>query len=281
MIIDGKQLAKEVEEKVKQKVEQMQKKPVLAVVLVGENPSSKIYVRGKQRACKRVGIVSKTINLDASISQEELDKTLFDLSQDSNINAILLQLPLPKHLNQRQAIENIAPHKDVDGLTSANLGALMSGQNAFALPCTPLGVVRLIKSVKPDLSGLNACIVGRSTLVGKPLAHMLLKENATVIVCHTKTKNLEKICKNADILIAAAGSVHLIGKKHIKRGAIVIDVGISKDENEKLNGDVDFEACKKRAGYITPVPGGVGPMTIAQLMFNVVDLVLQKTDKNS
>ncbi len=278
MIVYGKEIAKSIEHETRQKLKKLKQKPCLAVVLVGDDAASKVYVKSKQKACEKVGITSRLIALPKNIKQTQLNEKIESLNADEDVNAVLLQLPLPVHLNAQSAISKISPQKDADGLTKENMGALMLGDSAYALPCTPQAIVKLIKSVKPNLEGKNICIVGRSNLVGKPLMHLFLKENATVTLCHSKTKNLKNLTKKADVLVSATGSKHLIGKHHIKKGAVVVDVGIVKDKNGKLAGDVNFNKVKKQAGFITPVPGGVGPVTIAQLLLNVVNLTLkQKT----
>ena len=268
MIIDGFKHAQKIKQELKEEIEKNNLTLKLAVVLVGNNPSSLIYVKNKKNACKEVGIQSEIIKLEESISQEKLNQTLKSLSNDKSVNGILLQLPLPKHLDESQAISYITPEKDVDGLTQVNMGKLISNQNGLK-PCTPCGIMELIKSVKSDLAGHNAVVVGRSNLVGKPIAQMLLNENCTVTICHSKTRDLKKITKQADILIIAVGQAKFIKKNMVKKSAIVIDVGINKTPNG-LVGDVDFEKVKNKASHITPVPKGVGPMTVAMLLKNVL-----------
>lgn len=278
MIIDGKMLANKVKDELKKEIEENNLDITLAVVLVGADPASQTYVKNKQLASKKVGIKSKVVLLDEKASQAQLNQEIEKLSKDSKVNAILLQLPLPKHLNQREAISFIAPEKDVDGLKTESLGSIVSNDSGV-VACTPQGVLYFAKSVCPNLAGQKVVVVGRSVLVGKPTALLFLNQNATVTICHSKTKNLKKETKQADILVVAVGKEKLINKHYVKKGAVVIDVGINKDKNGKLCGDVDFESVKKKASYITPVPGGVGPMTIAMLLKNAVLLANMQKDK--
>lgn len=267
MIINGKEIAEKLKQEIKEKIEKENLQACLAVVLVGDNPSSKVYIKNKKIACEKVGIKSISHILPESTTQTELNLLLKNLSNDESVSGILLQLPLPKHLDAREAIGYIVPEKDVDGLTSHNLGKLTSGGMGI-IPCTPLGIIKLIKSVLGEnLEGKNAVVVGRSILVGKPTALALINENATVTLCHSKTKNLKEHTLNADILVVAVGKPKFIDASFVKKGATVIDVGITKTENG-LVGDVDFESVSQVANYITPVPGGVGPMTIACLLEN-------------
>ena len=271
MIIDGKALAEKIKEEIKNEIEQSKLDVCLAVVLVGENPASKVYVKNKKIACKKVGIKSIEVLLPENTTQETLEEKLDELSSDNHVDGILLQLPLPKHLDEKSALEHIVPGKDADGLTKQNMANLMMG-NKGTIPCTPAGVLILAKSVVPDLTGKHVVVVGRSALVGKPAALLFLNENATVTICHSKTKDLAKETIKADILISAVGKIGLITKKHVKKGAVVIDVGITKDTDGKNKGDVDYDKVSKKASFITPVPGGVGPMTIAMLLKNTVEL---------
>jgi methylenetetrahydrofolate dehydrogenase (NADP+)/methenyltetrahydrofolate cyclohydrolase len=275
MIIDGKAIATQIKQQIKQEIKATGIEVCLAVVLVGNNPASITYVKNKKIACEKVGIKSLEIWLDENTTQEQLNQKLDDLSENVHVHAILLQLPLPKHLNERQALTHIAQHKDVDGLTNASLGGTLS-QDTQIFACTPKGVVHLIETVCPSLEGKHAVVVGKSNLVGKPLAVMLLNKGATVTVCHSKTVNLISHTRTADIVISATGHAGLITKKHIKKGAIVIDVGISKNQQGKIVGDVLFDEVAKKASYITPVPGGVGPMTIAMLLQNALILAKQQ-----
>lgn len=275
IIIDGKQIAENITEELKLEVSKMEKKPHLAVIQVGDNPASNIYVNLKNKKAEAIGITSSIINYPQTITEAELIAKIEEINKDSNINAVLVQLPLPEHINKTHIIKAIAPNKDVDGFTAQNSGDLLNGITPMAYPCTPKGVLRLLKEYKIEISGKHAVIVGRSNIVGKPLAIMLLNENATVTVCHSKTQNLSTITKQADILISAVGK-KIIFKDMVKPNAVVIDVGIFKDENNKTTGDVDFENVKEVASYITPVPKGVGPMTIAMLMENTIELTKQQ-----
>lgn len=275
IIIDGKQIAENITEELKLEVSKMKKKPHLAVIQVGDNPASNIYVNLKNKKAEAIGITSSIIKYPQTITEAELIAKIEEINKDNNINAVLVQLPLPEHINKTHIIKAIAPNKDVDGFTAQNSGDLLNGITPMAYPCTPKGVLRLLKEYKIEISGKHAVIVGRSNIVGKPLAIMLLNENATVTVCHSKTQNLSTITKQADILISAVGK-KIIFKDMIKQNAVVIDVGIFKDENNKTTGDVDFENVKEVASYITPVPKGVGPMTIAMLMENTIELTKQQ-----
>ncbi|MGN7438009.1 MAG: bifunctional methylenetetrahydrofolate dehydrogenase/methenyltetrahydrofolate cyclohydrolase FolD [Alcanivorax sp.] len=268
-IIDGKAVAADLKDSIAEKVAAMDVKPGLAVILVGDDPASHVYVRNKIKACEKVGINSIERRLPQDTTNEEVEKTIQALNADASVHGILLQLPLPDQLDSDYLVQLIAAEKDVDGLNLRNVGALVAGLDGL-VPCTPEGSLILIKSVIPDLTGLNAVVIGRSLLFGKPMAQLLLKENCTVTMAHSRTKNLEDICKQADILIAAVGREKMVKADWIKPGACVIDVGINRMENGKLCGDVDFEAAADVAGAITPVPGGVGPMTIACLLANTI-----------
>lgn len=270
MIIDGKAEAQKLKEEIKQEVLEKELKLKLVVVIVGDDPASQIYVRNKKLACESVGIQSEIVALESSTTQNVLNETLDKLSSDPSVNGILLQLPLPKHLNEEQALSHINCLKDVDGLSVSNAGKLFLNQTMIA-PCTPLGILHLIKSVNPNLQGLNAVVVGRSALVGKPTAQLLLNENCTVTICHSKTKNLKKFTLLADILVVAIGKPKFITGDYIKNDAIVIDVGINRVDG-KIVGDVEFESASKIASHITPVPKGVGPMTVAMLLKNLLNL---------
>lgn len=270
MIIDGKAEAQKLKEEIKQEVLEKELKLKLVVVIVGDDPASQIYVRNKKLACESVGIQSEIVALESSTTQNVLNETLDKLSSDPSVNGILLQLPLPKHLNEEQALSHINCLKDVDGLSVSNAGKLFLNQTMIA-PCTPLGILHLIKSVNPNLQGLNAVVVGRSALVGKPTAQLLLNENCTVTICHSKTKNLKKFTLLADILVVAIGKPKFITGDYIKKDAIVIDVGINRVDG-KIVGDVEFESASKIASHITPVPKGVGPMTVAMLLKNLLNL---------
>lgn len=271
-IIWGNQLAEEVKADLRQKVdalkEQGKRLPVLAVVLVGDNPASQSYVRSKANACISVGMENKTIVLDGDISQEALLEKVKELNADPNIDGILVQLPLPKHLDADSVIMAIDPNKDVDGLHPVNAGNLLTGRDGF-VPCTPLGIMYMLKSVGyEDLAGKTAVVCGRSNLVGKPVALLLQNQNATVTIVHSKTPYIEEICSQADILVVAMGKEKMVKANWVKEGAVVIDVGINRMENGKLCGDVDFEDVKAKTKAITPVPKGVGPMTVCMLLSN-------------
>lgn len=268
--IDGKQIAGLVTEKVKERVENLKSKgvvPGLAVILVGSNPASQTYVNNKAKTCERLGMYSVLIELDEDISEDELLKNVEALNQDDKIHGILVQLPLPSQINEDRVIATISPLKDVDGFHPENVGKMMIGQQSF-LPCTPFGVMKLLEYSDVEIAGKHAVIIGRSNIVGKPMGQLLLQKDATVTYCHSKTKDLHSFTKQADILVVATGRTKMIDASYIKEGAVVIDVGINRDENNKLCGDVDFASAQEVASKITPVPGGVGPMTIAMLMEN-------------
>ena len=265
--IDGKTLAACMRAELKEKLAKVEIRPGLAVVLVGSDPASQIYVRNKVRACEEVGIVSYSYELPEGTTQRQLEDLLDNLAQDVSVHGILLQLPLPKGLNAESAMARIPAQKDVDGFSAENLGLLALNKPNF-ISCTPFAVMKMLESEGVDLVGKHAVVLGRSDMVGKPMAMLLLNANATVTVCHSKTQNLQEICQKADVLVAAVGKAKFVTEDMIKNGAIVIDVGINRDENGKLCGDVDFESVKEKASLITPVPGGVGPMTITMLMYN-------------
>lgn len=277
-IIDGKAISLSIKEELKEKISVFTKKTnkqiSLAVVLVGDNPASKVYVNNKIKACEFVGIKSLCFSLPNDATFDEVKDTVVSLADNDNIDGILVQLPLPKHLDEEKILSLIPVEKDVDGFTANNIGNLMLGRDC-TVSCTPKGIIKLIKSTNIDLNGKNAVVVGRSNIVGKPVSQLLLKENCTVTTCHSKTVGIEKICKNADILVVAIGKPKFITKKMVKKGAIVIDVGINRTENG-LVGDVDYDKVSKIASFITPVPGGVGPMTIAMLLENTVELTFKR-----
>lgn len=266
-IIDGKALSVKLREDLKIKIEKMSRKPGLAVVMVGEDPASQVYVRNKIKACEDLGIRSYSYHFAEESSQTEVEALLDELSNDDKIDGILLQLPLPKHFCQEEVMAHICVKKDVDGFSPENLGLLALHKEKM-VACTPLGIMKLLENEGIDVTGKSAVVLGRSDTVGKPMAMLLLNASATVTICHSKTKNLKEICKNADILISAIGKPKFITADMVKEDAVVIDVGINRDENGKLCGDVDFENVKEKTSYITPVPGGVGPMTITMLMYN-------------
>ena len=276
-IINGAELAKKVKDEVKQEIETNNLNVCLAVIIVGDNPASRVYVNSKKKDCQEVGIESLEYALPENTTLEELLNLVDRLNNDPNVNGILVQLPLPKHIDENMVIEKISPLKDVDAFHAINVGKIMIGDYDF-LPCTPAGCMELIKSTGVEISGKNAVVVGRSNIVGKPMAMLLLHENATVTICHSKTKNLPEICKTADILVAAVGIPNFINKDMVKEGAIVIDVGMNRLPDKKLCGDVDFNDVLDKVSKITPVPGGVGLMTRAILMKNT--LTASKIQKN-
>ncbi len=271
MVIDGKKIAQEVRNEVKEEVKELKKKgitPGLAVVLVGENPASLVYVRQKEKACEEVGIVSYKYTLPEDTTEEKLLSIVDELNNEERIHGILVQLPLPEHLDEKRIIEKISPEKDVDGFHPLNMGRLLVGEPSF-VPCTPGGVIELVERSGFEVKGKKAVIVGRSNIVGKPVAILLLMRHATITMCHTRTRDLPSETRQADILVVAAGRPKVVTEEMVKEGAIVIDVGINRVEG-KLVGDVDFEMVSKKAKAITPVPGGVGPMTVAMLMKNTL-----------
>ena len=280
-LLMGKEVSARIKAELKTEVENLKKEginPGLAVIIVGEDPASQVYVRNKERACEECGIYSEKYALTAETTQEELLKLIDELNNKSSISGILVQLPVPKHIDEKTIINAIAPNKDVDAFHPVNVGKIMVGNYDF-VPCTPAGVMELIKESGIDVSGKECVIVGRSNIVGKPQAMLLLHQNGTVTICHSKTKNLAEKTKNADILVAAVGIPNFIKGDMIKEGAVVIDVGINRLENKKLCGDVEFESAEKVAGAITPVPGGVDPMTIAMLMKNTVKAAILNKSK--
>lgn len=271
-LIDGKAVSLQVKQQVKQECDKLKTKgvtPGLAVIIVGDDPASQVYVRNKEKACEECGFYSVKYALDADTTQSELNALIDKLNKDEKINGVLCQLPLPKHLDDKEVINRIDPIKDVDAFHPVNVGAIMIGDYNF-LPCTPAGVMELIHSTGVDVTGKKAVVIGRSNIVGKPMAMLLLHENATVEITHSKTLDLKSITKEADILVAAIGRAKFVTADMVKQGAVVIDVGMNRDENGKLCGDVDFENVKDKCSFITPVPGGVGPMTISMLMRNTL-----------
>ena len=271
-ILDGKQTAKNIREKLRLESDELKKQgiiPKLAVIMVGDNPASKIYVRNKNKACEECGIEFEEYLLDGDISQEKLLDLIDSLNNKKDVHGILLQSPIPDHLDINEAFLKIDPSKDVDGFNPINVGKLCIGQDSF-ISCTPYGVIKLLEAYDIDMEGKNAVVLGRSNIVGKPMIQCLLNKNATVTVCHSRTKNIEEITKRADIIISAIGKAEFVKADMVKDGAIVVDVGINRGEDGKIKGDVDFENVSKKCSYISPVPGGVGPMTIAMLMNNVV-----------
>lgn len=271
-IIDGKQLATEIRMNIKTDVEKLKEKgvtPHLTVILVGNDPASHSYVKGKKEACTEVGMSSEIIELPETISEAELLEHIKQLNNDDSVNGILVQLPLPSHIDEGTVIETIVPEKDVDGFHPINVGKMMLGKQTF-LPCTPYGIIEMLKSKNIDINGKHAVIIGRSNIVGKPVGQLLLNENATVTYCHSRTKDLKAHTLQADILVVAVGKEHVITSDYVKDGAIVIDVGVNRTEAGHLTGDVNFADVKEKASFITPVPGGVGPMTITMLLVNTI-----------
>lgn len=280
-ILDGKKVSAKVREDLKLEVDNLKKegiKPKLAVIMVGNDPASKVYVRNKNKACEEIGIEYEEFLLDEKTTMEELLNVIDNLNKNKNIDGILLQSPIPKHLDINKAFRAILPEKDVDGFHPINAGKLSIGEKCF-VPCTPHGVVKIIEEYNIETEGKNVVIVGRSNIVGKPLIQCMLQKNATVTVCHSKTRNLEEFTRKADILIVAIGKQKFITENIVKEGVVVIDIGINRNEEGKLVGDVDFDNVSKKASYITPVPGGVGPMTVAMLMENVVEAAKQNKYK--
>lgn len=271
-LIDGKEVSKNLREIIKLDILSMKRHPKLVVLLVGNDNASEVYVRNKERACEEVGIISITDRLPEETSQEELLERIRKYSEDNTVDGILVQLPLPKHINTKTIIDSIPADKDVDGFSFVNTGKLFNGKEDCPVSCTPLGIIALLTWYGIDLDGKDVVIVGRSNEVGKPLIHLFLEKNATVTCCHSHTKNLKEICKRADILVTAIGKPKLFNEEYIKDGAVVIDVGINRDENNKLCGDVNFEKVRDKVSYITPVPGGVGPMTVTMLLVNTKEL---------
>jgi len=280
-IIDGKNIAAELRRIIKGEVEQIKTErgisPKLVVVLVGDDAASQIYVRNKERACAEVGILSEVQRIPSTIKESELIEQVRSLNNNKNIHGILVQLPLPKHLNEIGVLNEISPDKDVDGLHPLNMGKLLKGEDTKFIPCTAAGIMELILSTGVELMGKEAVVVGRSNIVGKPTAILLLKKHATVTICHSRTRDLGEVTRRAEVLIAAVGRPAIIKENMVKDGAIIIDVGMNR-LGEKLVGDVDYELVKNKASFITPVPGGVGPMTIAMLLKNTLLAVKQKTD---
>ena len=274
-LIDGKVISKQIKDELKEKVAGLKAEGVeicLAVIQVGNDPASSVYVGNKKKACEYIGIGSLSYELPEETTEEELLALIEKLNSDDKVNGILVQLPLPKHIDEDKVIKTISPKKDVDGFHPMSVGALSIGQQCF-VSCTPAGVIQLIKRSGIEIEGKECVVLGRSNIVGKPMSMLLLRENGTVTVCHSRTKNLKEVCRRADILVVAIGKPEMIDASYIKEGATVIDVGIHRNENNKLCGDVDFESAKEVAGAITPVPGGVGPMTIAMLMSNCVESI--------
>lgn len=280
-LIDGKRISQEIKDELKEKVAKLKEQGVkgcLAVIQVGSDPASGVYVRNKKRACEYIGIESLSYELAEETTESELLSLIEKLNADDKVDGILVQLPVPKQIDENKIIQAISPSKDVDGFHPQNVGALFSGLDGY-LSCTPAGIIQLLKRSDIEIAGKSCVIIGRSNIVGKPIALLMLRENATVTVTHSKTGNLQDVCKNADILIVAAGKPRLVDDSYVKKGAVVIDVGIHRNEEGKLCGDVDFDSVLPLVDAITPVPGGVGPMTIAMLMYNCVEAMERKCDR--
>ena len=277
-LLDGRALSSRLQEEISTELASMTRVPRLSVILVDGSEASRIYVRNKLKKAAAVGIQTQVHDLSPTISTEVLVDFIHDLNKDDMVDGILVQMPLPKHIDTNAVIESIDPDKDVDGLTSVNLGHLMANRPNL-IPCTPLGCMALIHQAKKDLTGLNAVVIGRSRLVGRPMAQLLLSENCTVTTAHSKTRNLAAICRTADVLVSATGQAGLITDIYMKPGAIVVDVGISKSEDGHITGDVNFDRAKGIAGWLTPVPGGVGPMTITMLLMNMLQIMRKKTGR--
>lgn len=279
MNIDGKKISQKRKDELKEKIDLLKQEgkriPKLTVILVGDNPASQTYVRNKDRGCAYVGMLSEIIRLDASIREDELIEVIERLNQDHSVDGILVQLPLPSHIHEEKILDLIDPTKDVDGFHPSNVAKLLLGQDGL-VPCTPKGMMVLLDEIHYDLTGKEVVVVGRSNIVGKPVSLLCLQRNATVTIAHSRTKNLKEVCQRADVLIAAIGKAKFFNKEYVKEGAVVLDVGINRDENNKLCGDVDFDDVKDFVSYITPVPGGVGPMTIAMLLENTLQAYLKR-----
>ena len=272
-IIDGKLISQQIKDELKEKVASLKnegKEICLAVIQVGNDPASTVYVGNKKKACEYIGIKSLAYEIPEETTEDELLGIIDKLNKDDSVHGILVQLPVPKHINEEKIINAISPSKDVDGFHPASVGALSIGQKGF-VSCTPAGVIQLLKRSNIEIAGKECVVIGRSNIVGKPMSMLLLRENGTVTICHSRTKDLKEVCKRADILVVAIGKPKMIDESYVKEGATVIDVGIHRDENNKLCGDVDYASVEPIAGAITPVPGGVGPMTIAMLMNNCVE----------
>lgn len=273
MIIDGKSISTKRKEELKLKIDQIKEEgkriPKLTVILVGDNQASQTYVRNKEKGCAYVGMLSEIIRMDKTVSEEELIDVIQRLNDDQTVDGILVQLPLPSHIHEEKILDLIDPSKDVDGFHPSNVAKLLLGQDGL-VPCTPKGMMVLLDEINYDLTGKEVVVVGRSNIVGKPVSLLCLQKNATVTIAHSRTKDLQKVCQRADVLIAAIGKAKFFTKDYVKQGAVVLDVGINRDENNKLCGDVDYEDVKDIVSYITPVPGGIGPMTIAMLLENTL-----------
>ena len=277
-IADGKALSEKIYEEIKNEVSKLQKKPMLAVIITNDNEAGKVYVKNKQRACEKTGINSITINFEASVTENEILKKIDELNNDDKVDAILVQLPLPKHIDCEKVLNAIYPSKDADGFHYENAGKMFTGQIPNSVACTPKGIIRILDEYNVNLEGMNALVIGRSNIVGKPISQLLLQRNATVTTAHSKTKNIDFYTKNADLIVCAIGKPKFLKGDMIKEGVVIIDVGISKVDG-KLCGDVDFETVYPKASLITPVPGGVGPMTVAMLIKNTLELSKNRQNK--
>lgn len=275
IILDGKKLSAKIIEEVTEKVAKLDKKPHLIVLLIGEDPASELYVGMKEKTALKIGLQSTVLRYPQDTSEEVILNKIAELNNDDGVTAILVQVPLPKHISEQKVIQAVAPNKDVDGFTTENIGKISIGLEPWAYPCTPLGIIKILEEYKIETEGKHAVVVGRSNILGKPVAQMLLNKNATVTICHSRTKNLSEITKTADILVAAVGKPKMITKEMLKPDCVVIDAGTSKVDGKTV-GDVDFEDVSASTAYITPVPGGVGPMTIACLMQNTYDLFIKQ-----
>ena len=271
VIMDGIALRNRILNELKIRVDNMSKKPKLVAILVGNDPASQIYVRNKEKFAEIAGIETDVIRMPETSSTNDIVSIIEKLNTDESVNAILVQLPLPKHIDTKTVLNTVSETKDVDGFTDANIGKMFGSGDKYIIPCTPRGIIEILDEYKIDIAGKTAVIIGRSDIVGKPTAMMFLNRNATVTICHSKTQNISEYTRRADIIVAATGKIKITGDM-IKPGCVLLDVGMQRDENGKLHGDCDFESCEKIAGYITPTPGGIGPMTIAGLMLNLVDL---------
>lgn len=281
VIINGKEIGQEIRTGVATRVQALKEKgitPGLAVILVGDNPASKTYVANKQKSCEQIGMYSELVKLPEDVSEQALLEKIRELNERASIHGILVQLPLPKHINEDKVIQTISPEKDVDGFSPISVGKMMLGQDTY-LPCTPYGVMKMLEHTGIDVAGKHAVIVGRSHIVGKPMGQLLLQKDATVTYTHSKTPDLPSFTKQADILIAAVGRANFITSEHIKEGTVVIDVGINRNQDNRLCGDVDFDDVQGIASYITPVPGGVGPMTITMLLENTVQAAEKELER--
>lgn len=281
MLISGKEISIKIKDQLKVEVEKIKSAgkriPQLVVILVGDDQASQTYVRNKERGCQYIGIKSQVIRKDSSLKEEELIELIQQLNQDDSVDGILVQLPLPSHIDENKILDVIDPSKDVDGFHPDNVARLFLGQDSL-VPCTPKGMMALLDEINYDLTGKEVVVVGRSNIVGKPVSLLCLQRNATVTIAHSRTKNLKEVCQRADVLIAAIGKAKFFNKEYIKDGAVVLDVGINRDENNKLCGDVDLQDVKDKVSYITPVPGGVGPMTITMLLSNTLDAYRRRED---